>query len=109
MNLQAQTERESIQRGKIYQRPEHLLKPYEKAINAASEELVTMNPSLIFDRSALFEQARSNKTLGNVDMFSKRAFQGANIMKQNPAVQNQRILFLMIEKTEFLRSQNNFK
>lgn len=62
MNLQAQTERESIQRGKIYQRPEYLLKPYEKAINAASEELVTMNPSLIFDRSALFEQARSNKT-----------------------------------------------
>ncbi len=41
VNLQAQTERESIQRGKIYQRPEHLLKPYEKAINAASEELGT--------------------------------------------------------------------
>ncbi|CAB3996225.1 ngfi-a-binding 1-like [Paramuricea clavata] len=60
VNLQAQTEHESIQRGQIYQRPEHLLKPYEKAINAASEELVTMNPSLIFDRSALFEQARQN-------------------------------------------------
>ncbi|CAB4043364.1 Hypothetical predicted protein, partial [Paramuricea clavata] len=39
VNLQAQTEHESIQRGQIYQRPEHLLKPYEKAINAASEEL----------------------------------------------------------------------
>jgi hypothetical protein len=42
----------------IYKRPEHLLKPYEKAINEASKELVTIEPSLMFDRNVLFEKSR---------------------------------------------------
>ena len=56
--MKLKTEEKFLQNAIIYKREEHLLKLYEKAVNDAVRELVTTDPSLMFDRNALFEKSR---------------------------------------------------
>ena len=56
--MKLKTEDKLLQNAIIYKREEHLLRSYEKAVNDAARELVTTDPSLMFDRNALFEKSR---------------------------------------------------
>ena len=105
--MKLKTEDKLLQNAIIYKREEQLLKPYEKAVNDAARELVTTDPSLMFDRNALFEKSRQK--VGKMAMFLKRAFPGANFINQHLQVCSQRIPYQMIGKPECLRLLSSFK
>ena len=69
--MKLKTEDKLLQNSIIYKREEQLLKPYEKAVNDAARELVTTDPSLMFDRNTLFEKSRQ-KVREDGYVFSKQ-------------------------------------
>ena len=105
--VKLKTEDKLLQNAIIYKREEHLLKPYEKAVNDAARELVTTDPSLMFDRNALFEKSRQKVRedgYGFKKGFSRSKFH----QSASPSLQPKNIPYQMIGKPECLRLLSSF-